>query len=143
MGLFRTFESGEHKKIKSHFENLVAVALSDGVIDEKEKEYLLSLAQNYSITEEEIMHIIENPDHYVFTAPVDKAERQKQLKEIIRLLLADGKVTQSEINICKKMAVALNYNPSIVVRITNLLQKYMDRPFDLYGILSEIDDIIE
>lgn len=143
MGIFRSFESGEHKKIKSHFEHLISIAMADGKIDDSEKEYLLALAQQYSITEEKVQHMLDSPEHYVFTAPYNKEERLNQLKEIIRILLIDNKITQNEINLCKKYAVALNYNPSIVVKLTNLLESYMNKPFDIYDVLSVVDDLME
>jgi len=143
MGIFRTFESGEHKQNRSHIQNLVSVALADGKIDENEMAYLEILAQEYSVTSEELQNMIVHPDHYVFTAPMNKEERFTQLKEIIRILISDGKVGLTEINICKKYAVALNYNPSTVLRLTNYLQSLVDQPFELYSVITKLEDIID
>jgi len=143
MGIFREFERGEHKRNRSHLEDLIAVAMADGQISEEENEYLQQLAAEYSITEEELDQMLKHPENYVFHPLVTKDGRLRQIKEIVRMLLADKIITSNEINFCRKFAVSMHYNPVTIVRLTNYLQSISGKKFDLYKVLDEVEEIVE
>jgi hypothetical protein len=143
MSLLHSFESGEHKQKKSHFENLIAIAQIDGKVDDKEYDFLIDLAERFSLTEEEVKHMLEKPQHYSFNPPAGKEERQEQLKDLFKIILIDTIINDNEIALCKKFAIALHYAPSIVVRIGNLLESNKEKDYNLYDIISKLEDIIE
>jgi uncharacterized tellurite resistance protein B-like protein len=111
MNFLRSFESGSQKQVKSHFENLIAVAMADGQLDDSEYEFLLRVGEKFYTTEEEIKKMLDKPQHYVFHAPARREERLELLKDLVAMLLVDGKILEAEINMCKKFAIALHYKP--------------------------------
>ena len=50
MSIAQAFESGEQKQNKAHLENLIAVALTDGVIVDSERVLLEKYARRMSIS---------------------------------------------------------------------------------------------
>jgi|GEM_PF-1985704 len=143
MGIFREFESGEHKKNRSHLEDLIVVAMADGNISNEEREYLNRLAAEYSITEEELNLMLEHPENYAFHPSVNKDDKLRQMMEIVRMLLSDNQISDNEIGFCKKFAIAMQYNPALVVRLTNYLQSLNGKTYDLYEVLEKVEEIIE
>ena len=143
MNFLRSFESGSQKQIKSHFENLISVAMADGKLDDTEYQFLLRVGEKLYTTEEEIKKILEKRHHYVFHAPARKEERLDLLKDLISMVLIDGKILQEEINMCKKFAISLHYKTDTVVEIVNCLISYSDKEFDKYDVLADIEEIAE
>ncbi|MFC2113730.1 hypothetical protein ACFLRI_00120 [Bacteroidota bacterium] len=143
MNFLRSFESGAQKQVKSHFTNLMTVAMADGKLAEAEYNYLLRLGEKFFMSEEDVKNVMENAKHYSFVAPSQKAERTEQLKDLVAMLLIDGKILAEEINMCKKFALALHYKPEVVVKIVNCLISYSNKEFDKYDVLADIEDIVD
>ena len=53
----------------SHFRNLIAIAFSDGSVDESEKDVMLAIGKRIGITSYEIQEILENPDNIELCIP--------------------------------------------------------------------------
>jgi uncharacterized membrane protein YebE (DUF533 family) len=63
------FDSGFKVRNKGHFSAIVRVALSDGDVTEKEREFLVKLAKQLEITEEEFNEIMADPLKYPVNPP--------------------------------------------------------------------------
>ena len=60
MSISDLFDSGFKKRNEDHFAAIVRVAMSDGVINDAEKEFLDRLARNLDITETDYKEILKD-----------------------------------------------------------------------------------
>ena len=110
MSIVNLFEHGERKQDKGHFRNLVMIANSDGELAASEDRLLDAIGRELGLTQEQMEDIKANPEDYAIHPPSDKTERFEQMVNLIQMVQADGKVEDEEMNILKKMAVAIGYN---------------------------------
>lgn len=133
MGLQELFESFDKKKRKSHFKNLIAVALADGHLDDAEMELILHLANKCYMTPDEVKRVIERPELINFHPPKTNQERFDQIYDLVTVMLVDGKVDENERELCKMFALNLGYKSAIVDR---LIHDIIENA--LHGVAKEI-----
>ncbi|WP_281980338.1 hypothetical protein [Tenacibaculum mesophilum] len=114
MGLQELFESFDKKKRKSHFKNLLAVAMADGKIDNIEFDYIMSLANKCYMTQDEVQRVIDSPEQITFYAPKSDRERFDQIYDLVTVMLIDGKIDERERSLCKMFAMKLGFRTAIV-----------------------------
>lgn len=117
MGLQELFESFDKKKRKSHFKNLLAVAMADGNFDNVEYEYIMALAQKCYMSPAEVQRVIDNPEMIGFYAPKTNQERFDQIYDLVTVMLIDGKIDDREMKLCKIFAMKLGFRTAIVDRL--------------------------
>ncbi len=80
------------------FENLVLMALADGNINVNELKLLSDRCQQWGITDTEFREAIDRASSpgVEFQIPEDAAARVKLLREMVRMMGADGKITLGE-----------------------------------------------
>jgi len=66
MGIQELFDSYDRKKRKSHFKNLLSVAMADGKIENIEFDYILSLAEKFYMDKSEVQRVLDNPGEIGF-----------------------------------------------------------------------------
>ena len=119
MGLSDQFESEEKKRAKSHFKNLMAVALADGVLDKAELDYIMKVSKRFYITKEELNDLMSNPDQITFTPPVDKEDRVRQLYNLVHIMMVDAEIDQNEMRMCQSFGVGLGIQASKIEEVIN------------------------
>jgi uncharacterized tellurite resistance protein B-like protein len=89
----------------------VAVMLIDGNIDDKENKLLQKMAANRKVTPERLNSIIESVKEHGLHIPNPKSrdEAHEFLKCMVRMCLADGKVTSQEKQLIKQLVSRMNY----------------------------------
>lgn len=110
MSISDAFLGGEQKRNESHLENLVEVALTDGVIVEEERKLLEKFAKRLSISNEELDDIIKNIGKHPINPPVDKEDRYKRFFRLIQMMLADGIIGEKQDKLIHKFAIGLGYS---------------------------------
>lgn len=110
MSISDAFLGGEQKRNESHLENLVEVALTDGVIVEEERKLLEKFAKRLSISNEELDDIIKNIGKHPINPPVDKEDRYKRFFRLIQMMLADGIIGERQDKLIHKFAIGLGYS---------------------------------
>lgn len=94
------------EKIKSHFLNLYAMALTDTQIDTKELDLLFDMGLERGIPKDEIQEIILKPDLIKFSIPEDTIDKMEYLYDFARMAWANGEVDDYErvalTKFCKK-----------------------------------------
>jgi uncharacterized tellurite resistance protein B-like protein len=108
------YSSGAHKRNIGHFSDIVKLALSDGLIDEREEKLLTKLAKVLDITSEEFSDIVKNPENYPTRSATSLEERIEVLYYLTRMLLIDGQVSEVSNNLLKKIAIGLGFKDSKV-----------------------------
>ena len=114
MSLFNVFNKNEEAKNKSHIKNLLEVAISDGELDDRELELIITIAGKFDIAREEVVTMKENHKDIEFTPPSSYSAKVKLMEDLVKVLLADKKIEEEEIKICKELAIKLKLNSLVV-----------------------------
>lgn len=96
------------------FKNLVLMAACDGKLADEEAALLGSRAVRWGLTQEEIDDAIDNanqPD-YQLSIPSTKIERVEMLRELIRMMAADGVLAHPEKKLCAVAAAVMEIEPA-------------------------------
>jgi uncharacterized tellurite resistance protein B-like protein len=99
------FESKAKKKVKSHLTNLAALANSDGSMHDKEVEFLEKLANKNGIEKDALHHIIRGTKSHQLVIPDNNSEIFDQIYDLVQMMLADGILEESEMELCQQIAV--------------------------------------
>lgn len=112
------------KKIKlEHFANIVAVAISDGVISQDEMELLKIRATEYGLNQQDIDNLMKMADRLEFIIPQNSEEREEQLSEAVLMSLVDGLIHENEYALCLKIAEKLGFDKRYLNYIIDLSKK--------------------
>ncbi|GAB4131017.1 MAG: hypothetical protein OHK0045_17630 [Raineya sp.] len=141
MSLLNFFKGNKEAKkpMRSHLHNLIEMAKVDGYYDQVEKDYLVKIAQSYNIaarnTEE-----IEKQATKVAMAQVGNIEMiYRQLYELVGMMLADGIVHNSEIELCvrfaEEMGVAQGNGSMFISKLVKAIEQGAS-PKDVQKILA-------
>ncbi|APQ18791.1 TerB family tellurite resistance protein [Maribacter hydrothermalis] len=117
MGFQELFESFDKKKRKSHFKNLLAVAMADGKLDNIEFDYIMQLADKCYMTGDEVKRVIDFPEAISFHPPKTERERFDQMYDLVTVMLVDGRIDDREMQLCKVFAMKLGFKPAIVDKL--------------------------
>ncbi len=108
---------------EEHFANLVAVAYSDGLLDEHEKEFLSVRAEDYGLNKDTVASIIEKADELKFIVPLNNEEKEDQLADIVYIAMSDGQVHEKEYELCLSISQKLGFNQKDLDYIIGLTKK--------------------
>lgn len=111
MGLFGSSKSRQRK---SHFRNLIALAVADGKLDESEKKLLDAIASRIGLTEKEALKVLNSPKKVKFTPPSKPEERFEQLYDLVLLMMVDGDIDEDEMEYCRRMAIAYGFKTAAI-----------------------------
>jgi len=114
MGLFNIFGQNEDEKNKSYIKNLLEVALADGKLDDSELELLILIAGKFDIPKSEVQILIDNPNDIKFSPPSSYSAKVKLIEDLVKIMIVDKSIDESEIKICKDLSIKLNIAPVIV-----------------------------
>lgn len=93
---------------------LVQLSKADNYVDEKEKARIHQIGENLGYTKEEVENIIDYPIRNYKLNSLTEDEKFEYLFDIIQLMKIDGKVFQSEIKFCEKLAIKLGFLPGVI-----------------------------
>ena len=119
MGLFNVFNKNEEAKNLSHIKNLLEVAISDGELDNSELELIISIAGKFEISREEVLSFKDNHEEIEFTPPSSYSAKVRLMEDLVKVLLADKKIEEEEIEICKELALKLKLSSIVVDDLIN------------------------
>ena len=110
MSIAQAFESGEQKQNKAHLENLIAVALTDGVIVDSEKQLLVKYARRMSISDVVFEEMLKGSHNYAMNPPMDKEDRYKRFFHLIEVMLSDNIEGEKQDRLIHSYAIGLGYS---------------------------------
>lgn len=141
MSINDAFESGEKTRAKSHFKNLLSVALADGILDKVELEYLFKMSSRFYITRGELESLISNPSSITFNPPTDKEERQRQLYNLVNMMMIDGEIDSREMELCMSFGVGLGFSSSNIDKLIQDVVKCIEAGEDKEDVLEKMDKL--
>lgn len=86
---------------RGYFQNLIVIAYSDGIVCERERRYLVKRAKEYKFSEIELNELIAIAPTLEFVMPSSWYVKMSYLRDCVEMAMADGVVTQKELNFCK------------------------------------------
>lgn len=141
MSFSELFDSGFKTRNKGHFSAIVRVAMSDGKISEKEKQFLDKLAKQLEIDEEEYKDILSNPIKYPVNPPYLYINRLERLYDLGRMVRLDNNLGEKQPEVLTRFALALGFTPSNVNYIVDKALKLIDKKVDIDDFLFEMKNM--
>ncbi|MDN3491363.1 tellurite resistance TerB family protein [Winogradskyella bathintestinalis] len=129
------FDSGFKKRNEDHFASIVRVAMSDGVISEKEKAFLDRLATRLDISELDYKQILEDYNSHPVNSPHSYDVRLERLYDLARMVWADDIEGPNQHWLLEKLCVGLGFHSQNVKYIA-------DKALVLAHDKVELDDFI-
>jgi len=138
MELHKAFESNDKKKVRSHFKNLLSVAMADGILDKVELDNLFKISKKYYITREELESIIDNSSSITFNPPANKVDRCSQLYNLVEMMLVDGEVDSNEFRMCMSFGVGLGFEPVSIEETVNKVIALIEQGKERVNVIEEM-----
>lgn len=107
-------ETPKTKGIKSHINNLVSIAQSDGEFSMAEKRLIFSIGRRHGLKDEKLKKIIKTKEPIKFKTPDNDNDRVNMVMDLVEMLLADGVATETEIADCIAISEKLGFRKAIV-----------------------------
>ena len=103
---------------KEQINILVHLSMADNHLAEEESKMIHKVGERNGLTKKEIDQIIDNPKPIPALADLPPDKKFDYLYSVIFLMKVDGKIFQSEIKFCEKVASAMGYKPSVVADLS-------------------------
>ncbi len=115
------FESRQTKEKRSHFKNLVTMALLDGELDDNERNLLRHRGMQMELSSRDVDAVLRSPQSVRFVVPKSPDDRIGQLHDLVLMMIADGKIHGTEMDFCQTLAIQLGFRPSDVPRMLDVI----------------------
>ena len=102
-----------------HFRNLLSIALSDGILDKSELDFIFKKSGKYFITQADFDNNIENHLHIQPAIIEDKDERSEKMLDLVEMMLLDGETHEHERRLCMMFGVSLGYNADTIDQLVD------------------------
>jgi len=139
MALIDLFDSGNKKKRLSHIKNLVALAASDGEIDQNELNLIFSIGEKVGLSRDELLRIIQRPNSISFRAPDYFRERIEQLYDMVLVMMIDGEVHENEVALCKLTAIRLGFKHQVIDKMVHDVIEIIAKGLALELVMSDLE----
>ncbi|MEP6930689.1 MAG: hypothetical protein ABI850_11770 [Flavobacterium sp.] len=126
-------------ELKSHFLRLYQMALSDDQFDVLELQMLYHFADERGIPKEELDKLFLNPINTEFAVPEDLNTRIEYLYDFTRIIWADGKITQDELNMLKKYCRKFNFLDENINDLSDYLIDCVQKNIQKEEIISQLN----
>ena len=97
---------------------LVHLSKADHFVAEQESKMIHVIGKRGGLTVEEVENIIDHPKPVPNLRNLPSDEKFNYLFNTIQLMKVDGKVHQSEIAFCEKIAIKLGYKPGVIADLS-------------------------
>jgi uncharacterized tellurite resistance protein B-like protein len=135
---FSDFITDSGKRVKKvHFIHLVQVAEIDGKIDKSEMEFLHREGKKFGLTDPEIDTIIDKEKDFHYVPPYSLAEKFDELYNIAVMILADEVITESELRMIRRYAIAAGFSDDAIEGLIQILSEGIARGDDEETLLKE------
>jgi|ERR1035437_1612188 uncharacterized tellurite resistance protein B-like protein len=137
MNISAHFDHQSKKDDKEHFMHLIQVAMADGTIDQKELRMLHRFGIKMGFTEPEIDNLIVSTNESAYNPPYELSKRFEQIYDIVKMVLADGKIEKNEIHLTNRFATKSGFKeseiPNLIVLLINGINEGKDED-DLFAV---------
>lgn len=103
---------------KEQINILVHLSMADNHLAEEETKMIHKVGERNGLSSGEVTKIIKNPKPIPTLKGLPSREKFDYLYNVIFLMKVDGKIFQSEIKFCEKVATAMGYKPSVIAELS-------------------------
>ncbi|MEO0471545.1 MAG: TerB family tellurite resistance protein, partial [Bacteroidota bacterium] len=86
------------------FQNFYLIAMADGYVDADEEKLLFQVAENLGLGQRDVDEISQNHQNLDFVIPDSEDEKFYSLKNLVYMMIIDGKIEETEYALCVKFA---------------------------------------
>lgn len=97
---------------------LVHLSKIDKYVAAEEKDLIFKIGQRNGMTDAQIELVLDHPKPIPNMKNLPPDEKFDYLYNVIQMMKVDGKIHQSEITFCEKVAMALGYKPGVVADLS-------------------------
>lgn len=115
------FSSRSRNEKKTMLAAAIGMAVADGHMDESEAKICTLIAARLGLSPADVKEIISNRGSVKATAPSTREERILNLIELTAVAAADGEITDDELAVLMKMAIAYGISGAELARIHNMM----------------------
>ncbi|WP_281920995.1 hypothetical protein [Flavobacterium collinsii] len=126
-------------ELKSHFLRLYQMALSDDKFDVLELQMLYHFADERGIPREELDKLFLNPINTELIIPEEVNSRIAYLYDFARIIWADGKITEDELNMLKKYCRKFNFLEENINELSEYLIDCVQKNIQKEEIISQLN----
>ncbi|WP_202702584.1 hypothetical protein [Flavobacterium sp. UGB4466] len=126
-------------ELKSHFLRLYQMALSDDQFDVLELQMLYHFADERGIPREELDKLFLNPINTELIIPEEVSTRIEYLYDFTRIIWADGKVTEDELNMLKKYCRKFNFRDENINELSDYLIDCVQKNIGKQEIINQLN----
>lgn len=116
------FEHQRSSFKRNYLRTLIALASSDGHLDEEEKKLIHTIGIRRGLKEWQVNELLEETVMREVFIPEGIGNRMNLLYDVMQMVYADGKVTESEVEFITRMVEALKFDASMVKDLLNLFE---------------------
>lgn len=126
-------------ELKSHFLRLYQMALSDDQFDVLELQMLYYFADERGVPKEELDKLFLNPISTDLIIPEELNTRIEYLYDLTRIIWADGKITDDELNMLKKYCRKFNFLEENINDLSSYLIDCVQKNIQKEEIISQLN----
>lgn len=126
-------------ELKSHFLRLYQMALSDDQFDVLELQMLYHFADERGIPKEELDKLFLNPVSTEFNVPETLNTKIEYLYDLTRIIWADGKITDDELNMLRKYCRKFNFVEENINDLSDYLIDCVQKNIQKEEIISQLN----
>ncbi|TPG42056.1 TerB family tellurite resistance protein [Flavobacterium pectinovorum] len=126
-------------ELKSHFLRLYQMALSDDQFDVLELQMMYHFADERGIPRDELDKLFQNPINTELIIPEELNTRIEYLYDFTRIIWADGKITDDELNMLKKYCRKFNFLDENINDLSNYLIDCVQKNIQKEEIISQLN----
>jgi uncharacterized membrane protein YebE (DUF533 family) len=105
--------------IQSQLSALIQLAKIDGDFAGEEKSQIMMLGKANGLTDDEIMHLVDNPQPLPPLSTLTEEDKFEYLYNIVQLMKIDSQVYLSEIKYCEELAEKLGYKKGVISKLSS------------------------
>jgi hypothetical protein len=126
-------------ELKSHFLRLYQMALSDDRFDVLELQMMYHFADERGIPRKELDKLFLNPINTELIIPEELNTRIEYLYDFTRIIWADGKITDDELNMLKKYCRKFNFLDENINELSSYLIDCVQKNIQKEEIISQLN----
>ncbi len=117
---------------------LLKMASSDGHYHPVEEKFLIDVATQLELTKDDIIELQADPDKYEMSPPPGEHERMTILYYVLFTMAVDGKIHESEEQMCYKIGLRLGFNEHMTRDLINVMKRYLNKEIPQNELLTVI-----
>ncbi|MEL7531549.1 MAG: TerB family tellurite resistance protein [Bacteroidota bacterium] len=120
------YQTKEKERIRhlGMFQNLYIVAAADGEIGPQEESLLLQVAENLGLGQRDVESVARRYPDFDFVIPDNEEEAYFSLKNLVFMMIADGKIKDREFSLCLRFAEMIKMDRSAVEKILDEYEEH-------------------